>query len=54
MEAWISPPTLRDEQQRQKMGQGAFEATRPYEYARALGLYANGLRKLVGEPEVTL
>jgi glycosyltransferase involved in cell wall biosynthesis len=45
---------LRDEQQRQKMGQGAFEATRPYEYARALGLYANGLRKLVGEPEVTL
>jgi len=36
------------------MGQHAVEFPRPFEYARALGVYANGLRKLAGEPEITL
>ena len=40
---------LSDEAQRRAMGERAFEITRPFEYARALAAYANGLRALVGK-----
>jgi hypothetical protein len=43
---------LADESARRAMGLRAIELTRPFEYGRAIGLYANGLRRLVGEEEV--
>lgn len=45
---------LADEQLRRAMGQHAARLARPFEYARAIGVYANGLRRLAGEPELTL
>ena len=45
---------LADESARRAMGMRAIELTRPFEYGRAIGLYANGLRRLVGEEEVVL
>ncbi|MFT5049097.1 MAG: glycosyltransferase involved in cell wall biosynthesis [Chlamydiales bacterium] len=44
---------LGNEEQRRAMGAHAVEIARPFEYARAIAVYANGLRKLVGEPEST-
>lgn len=44
---------LGDETQRSAMGQRAAELVAPYEYARAIGVYANGLRRLVGHDEVS-
>jgi glycosyltransferase involved in cell wall biosynthesis len=35
-------------------GRHAAELARTFEYAHALGVYANGLRKLAGEPELVL
>ncbi len=40
---------LADESARRAMGARAIELTRPFEYSRAVGVYANGLRRLVGE-----
>ena len=36
------------------LGRRAIKKTREFEYARAIGVYANGLRRLVGEPELEL
>lgn len=43
---------LGDEGLRQRLGEKAAAAVQPYEYARALGVYANGLRLLAGEAEI--
>lgn len=45
---------LEDEELRREMGRRAAELARPFEYARAVGVYANGLRGLVGEEPLTL
>lgn len=42
---------LENEELRVRLGKKAASAVQPYEYARALGVYANGLRLLAGEPE---
>jgi glycosyltransferase involved in cell wall biosynthesis len=41
---------LRDEALRVELGRNAALAARPFEYADAIGRYANGLRLLAGEP----
>jgi glycosyltransferase involved in cell wall biosynthesis len=43
---------LSDEGARRAMGACAIEIARPYEYSRAIGVYANGLRRLVGQAEL--
>jgi len=43
---------LEDEELRAEMGRQAVEIARPFEYRRAIGVYANGLRALVGQPEL--
>ncbi|MFT7677867.1 MAG: glycosyltransferase involved in cell wall biosynthesis [Planctomycetota bacterium] len=45
---------LENEQSRLTLGQRAIDVCEPYEYARALKVYANGLRGLAGEPEMDL
>ncbi|MDA1263651.1 MAG: glycosyltransferase family 4 protein [Planctomycetota bacterium] len=45
---------LQDEQVRAEMGRNAAEIARPFEYGRAIGVYANGLRLMAGAPELTL
>ena len=45
---------LQDEELRLSLGQRAMDACEPFEYARALKVYANGLRGLAGEPELEL
>lgn len=41
---------LGDEERRRRLGEVAAERALSFEYERALGVYANGLRKLAGEP----
>lgn len=43
---------LSDEETRRAMSRCAVEVARPFEYARSIGVYANGLRRLAGEPEI--
>ena len=43
---------LSDESARRAMGEHAVEVVQPFEYARAIGVYANGLRRLAGAEEV--
>ena len=43
---------LEDEELRAEMGRQAVQIARPFEYQRAIGVYANGLRALVGRPEL--
>jgi glycosyltransferase involved in cell wall biosynthesis len=43
---------LADEDARRAMGARAVEVAQQFEYARAIGVYANGLRRLVGEAEL--
>jgi glycosyltransferase involved in cell wall biosynthesis len=45
---------LVDEDVRLEMGRRAVERVRPFEFRATLALYANGLRRLAGEPEVQL
>ena len=42
---------LEDEDLRAAMGREAAERARPFEYARAIGVYANSLRRLAGHEE---
>ena len=44
---------LSDEAARAEMGRAAVGLATPFEYSRAIGVYANGLRRLVGEPELS-
>ena len=43
---------LGDEERRRRLGEVAAERALSFEYERALGVYANGLRKLAGETEL--
>lgn len=43
---------LRDEELRREMGRHAATVAEPFEYARAIGAYANGLRVLAGEEAI--
>ncbi len=45
---------LEDEPARKTMGQAALESVQPFAYSRALAVYANGLRRLAGQPPLTL
>jgi len=45
---------LEDESLRLEMGQHAAEIARPFEYSQAIGVYANGLRRLAGEEALEL
>ena len=45
---------LDDETRRLELGRRAIELASAFEYSKAIGIYANGLRKLAGEPEVRL
>lgn len=45
---------LEDEELRRAMGAHAAGLARRFEYAHAIGVYANGLRRLAGAPEVAL
>lgn len=44
---------LEDEERRLRLGQKAASVAREFEYHRVLGVYANGLRTMAGQPEMS-